>query len=104
MLFSCLSILICNVTRWRCLFRVLYDMCSVCVLRVLTGSPVELVRHYYHKFGDKPCCFTDLQPYITILLDEDQQREVAAPRLLTMYCVVICSRTHHSMFPSQRSV
>ncbi|MBV96778.1 N-alpha-acetyltransferase 25, NatB auxiliary subunit, partial [Eschrichtius robustus] len=34
---------------------------------VITGDPEELMFQYFKKFGDKPCCFTDLKVFVDLL-------------------------------------
>ncbi|XP_043925685.1 N-alpha-acetyltransferase 25, NatB auxiliary subunit [Protopterus annectens] len=31
------------------------------------GEPVELMIQYFEKFGDKPCCYTDLKVFVDLL-------------------------------------
>jgi hypothetical protein len=31
------------------------------------GDPEELMFQYFKKFGDKPCCFTDLKVFVDLL-------------------------------------
>lgn len=33
----------------------------------LLGDPEELMFQYFKKFGDKPCCFTDLKVFVDLL-------------------------------------
>lgn len=33
----------------------------------LSGDPEELMFQYFKKFGDKPCCFTDLKVFVDLL-------------------------------------
>lgn len=33
---------------------------------------VQLLEQYYDKFGDKPCCFSDIRPYMELLPAEEQ--------------------------------
>uniref|UniRef100_A0A4W4FDN9 N-alpha-acetyltransferase 25, NatB auxiliary subunit n=1 Tax=Electrophorus electricus TaxID=8005 RepID=A0A4W4FDN9_ELEEL len=41
------------------------------------GEPLELMFQYFVKFGDKPCCFTDLKVFLH-LLSPDHYVQVAA--------------------------
>lgn len=40
-----------------------------------TGEPLELMVQFFGKFGDKPCCITDLKIYLH-LLSPDQHVQV----------------------------
>ncbi|KAI8491402.1 N-alpha-acetyltransferase 25, NatB auxiliary subunit [Branchiostoma belcheri] len=31
------------------------------------GLPADLLKDYFIKFGDKPCCFMDMRPYVSML-------------------------------------
>ena len=42
---------------------------------VLVGEPLELMFQFFVKFGDKPCCITDLKVYLD-LLTPDQYVQV----------------------------
>lgn len=44
-------------------------MTAVCVW-LWTGDPFELMVQFFGKFGDKPCCITDLKVYLHLLLPE----------------------------------
>jgi len=45
------------------------------IFRLLTGnSPTEQLRRYIAEFGDKTCCFVDLQPYTDLLSVDEQQK------------------------------
>lgn len=46
------------------------------------GEPLELMVQFFAKFGDKPCCITDLKLYLH-LLSHDQHVQVRR-----------CSRSH----------
>ena len=35
-------------------------------------SPEKLLQQYYDQFGDKPCCFTDIRPYMELLPAAEQ--------------------------------
>ena len=37
------------------------------VVSSLEGDPEELMFQYFKKFGDKPCCFTDLKVFVDLL-------------------------------------
>ena len=37
---------------------------------IQTGDPLELMVQFFGKFGDKPCCITDLQIYLHLLSSE----------------------------------
>lgn len=41
-----------------------------------TGEPLELMVQFFVKFGDKPCCITDLNIYLH-LLAADQHEQVS---------------------------
>lgn len=36
-------------------------------LAFFLGDPEELMYQYFKKFGDKPCCFTDLKVFVDLL-------------------------------------
>ncbi|XP_078600401.1 N-alpha-acetyltransferase 25, NatB auxiliary subunit-like [Branchiostoma floridae x Branchiostoma japonicum] len=40
------------------------------------GSPADLLKEYFGKFGDKPCCFMDMRPYLTMLKLDDNAKFV----------------------------
>lgn len=37
------------------------------VIFFVLGDPEELMFQYFKKFGDKPCCFTDLKVFVDLL-------------------------------------
>lgn len=52
----------------------------------LLGDPEELMFQYFKKFGDKPCCFTDLKVFVD-LLPATQCTKVSRVLLVTcIYC------------------
>ena len=46
-----------------------------------------LLEQYYDKFGDKPCCFSDIRPYMA-LLPVEEQVSVSCFDEYTQYCIV----------------
>lgn len=33
----------------------------------ISGDPINLLTDYFKVFGQKPCCFYDLRPYMSLL-------------------------------------
>lgn len=53
------------------------------------GDPLELICQYYDQFGDKPCCFSDLQLYVALLNEsEKQQVRVNLISLKLLFCQI----------------
>jgi len=55
------------------------DTCVKWLSRLCHGlladaSPVDQLRRYVSVFGDKPCCFADLRPYIDLMTADDQRQ------------------------------
>lgn len=50
------------------------SVCSMCVSHLLTrhdaGEPLELMFQFFVKFGEKPCCITDLKIFLDLLSPE----------------------------------
>jgi hypothetical protein len=44
----------------------------------LSGEPLSLLTDYYKHFGDKPCCFADIRPYLWLLGEQPQGEFLAA--------------------------
>ncbi|XP_066272449.1 N-alpha-acetyltransferase 25, NatB auxiliary subunit-like isoform X2 [Branchiostoma lanceolatum] len=40
------------------------------------GSPSDLLKEYFGKFGDKPSCFMDMRPYLTMMKLDDHAKFV----------------------------
>ena len=40
-----------------------------------SSSTIDLLIEYFKRFGDKPCCFWDLEPYLYLNLQETSARE-----------------------------
>lgn len=57
------------------LLRILKDRNDVNWNKVL-GNPLELICQYYDQFGDKPCCFSDLQLYAALLNETEKQQMI----------------------------
>lgn len=36
----------------------------------IAGCPIDLLTDYFKVFGQKPCCFFDLRPYMSLLHGE----------------------------------
>lgn len=34
---------------------------------MIAGDPINLLVEYFKVFGQKPCCFYDLRPYMSLL-------------------------------------
>lgn len=44
-------------------------------MMLFTGEPLELMFQYFVKFGDKPCCITDLKVFLDLIV-RDQHVQV----------------------------
>uniref|UniRef100_A0A914ULN6 N-terminal acetyltransferase B complex subunit NAA25 homolog n=1 Tax=Plectus sambesii TaxID=2011161 RepID=A0A914ULN6_9BILA len=53
------------------------------VVRAQLGEPLKLLTDYYKYFGDKPCCFADIQPYLWLLGEQPQGEFLAAALSVT---------------------
>ena len=62
---------------------------------VFVGPPVDLIKQYYQMFGDKQCCFADLQLFINLL----QPNQVAKVGLFIVYALSILSLIRVPLFP-----
>lgn len=49
-----------------CAAKILYRSLRL-IYCVFLGDPENLMFEYFIKFGDKPCCFTDLKVFVDIL-------------------------------------
>lgn len=69
-------------------------VCLLCVSDVFSqhdaGEPLELMFQFFVKFGDKPCCITDLKIFLD-LLAPDQHVQVSVTRWNAYFsCVCVC--------------
>jgi N-acetyltransferase B complex (NatB) non catalytic subunit len=37
------------------------------------ATMLEHIKAYFDRFGTKPCCFEDLQPYVDTVLDDTEE-------------------------------
>ncbi|XP_020616340.1 N-alpha-acetyltransferase 25, NatB auxiliary subunit-like isoform X1 [Orbicella faveolata] len=51
------------------------EECMYSDTRQNPSSPVDLLIEYFKRFGDKLCCFWDLEPYLYLNLQETSARE-----------------------------
>lgn len=42
--------------------------------QIISGDPINLFTEYFKVFGQKPCCFFDLRPYMSLLQGESLQK------------------------------
>lgn len=59
---------------------ILVEICSMIsfmyfFIFFFAGEPLELMSQYFVKFGDKPCCITDLKVFLDLIV-RDQHVQV----------------------------
>ena len=79
-----------------------YLCLPVITMLLLDLSPMEQLRRYITQFGDKPCCFVDVQLYID-LLTANEQREVTSFSHIIYNCLAgnkpqLSTSTNECMF------
>lgn len=52
------------------------------------GEPVELMFQYFVKFGDKPCCITDLKVFLDLIARDQHVQVITISKEISQDCLL----------------
>lgn len=58
-------------------------------MMLFAGEPLELMFQYFVKFGDKPCCITDLKVFLDLIARDQHVQVNTMSHEISQGCLLI---------------